>query len=90
MVTNLERMKRGFPAIDPKTGKAYELHHIGQKVDSPLAILTKKEHTENYKILHDTNIPDGEGVHSQLSVAEWNAQKRKFWKAMGELFEKGV
>ena len=90
MVTNLERMKRGFPAIDPETGKAYELHHIGQKVDSPLAILTKKEHTENYKILHDTNIPDGEGVHSQLSVTEWNAQKRKFWKAMGELFEKGV
>lgn len=90
MVTNLERMKRGFPAIDPKTGKAYELHHIGQKVDSPLAILTKKEHTENYKILHYTNIPDGEGVHSQLSVAEWNAQKRKFWKTMGELFEKGV
>lgn len=90
MVTNLERMKRGFPAIDPKTGKAYELHHIGQKVDSPLAILTKKEHTENYKILHDTNIPDGQCVHSLLSDSEWSAQTRKFWKAMGELFEKGV
>lgn len=89
-VTNLERMKRGYPAIDPETGKAYELHHIGQKVDSPLAILTKKVHTENNKILHDTNIANGQGVHSQLSKSEWSAQKRKFWKAMGELFEKGV
>lgn len=91
-VTNLERMKRGYPAIDPKTGKAYELHHIGQKVDSPLAILTKKEHrsTGNYKILHDTSIENGKGVQSQLSNSEWSAQKRKFWKAMGELFEKGV
>ena len=54
-VTNLERMKQGYAAIDPTTGLAYELHHIGQSVDSPLAILTKEEHISagNNGILHD-------------------------------------
>ena len=30
-VTNLVRMQNGYPPIDPATGKAYQLHHIGQK-----------------------------------------------------------
>lgn len=46
MVTNLERMKMGHPPIDPISGKAYELHHVGQSIDSPLAILTKVEHMQ--------------------------------------------
>ena len=30
-VTNLVRMQRGYAPLDPTTGKAYQLHHIGQK-----------------------------------------------------------
>lgn len=35
--TNLERMQKGLPPI--VDGKSLELHHIGQKMDSPLAEL---------------------------------------------------
>ena len=85
-LTNLQRMLLGQPPIDPITQKAYELHHIGQNVDSPLAILTYAEHMlgGNNKILHDTNIADGAGVHALLSDSEWAAQKRIFWKAFAE------
>ncbi len=88
-VTNLERMKRGYAAIDPITGEAYQLHHIGQSTTSPLAILTQAEHTGggNNNILHDPNIADGQGVHSLMSDSEWTKQKREFWKAYAELFE---
>lgn len=83
-VTNLERMKQGFAAIDPATGQAYELHHIGQSVDSPLAMLTKEEHigAGNNGILHDLNIADGQGVHSQLSKVQWDAQRKAFWQGL--------
>lgn len=83
-VTNLERMKQGFAAIDPATGQAYELHHIGQSVDSPLAMLTKEEHigAGNNGILHDLNIVDGQGVHSQLSKVQWDAQRKAFWQGL--------
>lgn len=83
-VTNLERMKQGYAAIDPTTGLAYELHHIGQSVDSPFAILTKEEHISagNNGILHDLNIADGQGVHSQLSKVQWDGQRKAFWQGL--------
>ncbi len=89
MVTNIERMKEGYAAIDPVTGEAYQLHHIGQRTDSPLAMLTKAEHTgiENNAILHDTSIQNGQGVHSKLSDAEWSKQRKDFWKAIAEGLE---
>lgn len=82
MLTNLERMGKGMAPIDPATGKAYELHHVGQAVDSPLAILTQEEHRlgDSNKILHDPNIKSGTGVHAQLSDAEWHKQTKEFWK----------
>ena len=88
-MTNLEAMKEGYAAIDPVTKEAFELHHIGQKVDSPLAVLTKKEHTgkNNYSILHDSSIADGDGVHSIISKTEWAKQRSEFWKAFVELFK---
>lgn len=83
-VTNLERMKQGFAAINPATGQAYELHHIGQSVDSSLAMLTKEEHigAGNNGILHDLNIADGQGVHSQLSKVQWDTQRKAFWQGL--------
>ena len=38
--TNLERMKQGLAPLD-KDGNPIELHHVGQKMDSPLAELTR-------------------------------------------------
>ena len=90
VLTNLQRMKEGKAAIDPLTGKAYQLHHVGQKVDSPLAILTEAEHqsSDNFKILHDVNITPGTGVHSL--DPKWSSKKKAFWKAYAKLYEKGV
>lgn len=35
-VSNRDRMARGLAPLDSKTGKPIELHHLGQKADSPL------------------------------------------------------
>ncbi len=43
-ITNRERMARGLAPLDSKTGKPLELHHLGQKADSPLVELTEEEH----------------------------------------------
>ena len=85
MVTNLERMQKGYAAIDPVTKQAYQLHHIGQSIDSPFAILTPYEHMSggNNGILHDSHIE--EGVHKLLSNSEWAKQKEVYWKALAEL-----
>lgn len=85
-VTNLQRMQQGYAPLDPATGEAYQLHHIGQKVDSPLAILTEIEHKKNGNntILHDSNIGDGNGVHSIISDSEWAAQRKEFWIAFAK------
>lgn len=47
--TNLQRMEGGLAPKDAD-GYSYELHHIGQKNDGALALLTRKEH-------------DSEGLH---------------------------
>jgi hypothetical protein len=75
VLTNEERIRKGLSPLD-SNGVAYELHHIGQNVDSPLAILTKSEHQGNSSVLHTKT---ENGVHSLLSESEWAAQRNKFW-----------
>ena len=83
--TNFERvLKDKLSPIDPVSGKAYELHHIGQKTDSTLAILTKSEHMQggNDLIWHDKAISST--VHAAENEAAWAKQKEEFWKALAE------
>lgn len=82
--TNLERMKEGLAALDPATGEPYELHHIGQQVDSTLAILTQEEHRfgGNSKIWHKLKESD---VHAAGN--NWNSQKKAFWEYMAQVLE---
>ena len=77
-MTNMERMMGGRAPLDPATGLPYELHHVGQRPDSTLAILTQAEHRlgENYSTLHPFGSSD---VH--VNPSEWSKQKRAFWKA---------
>lgn len=79
--TNLERMSKGLSPLD-KNGQPYELHHIGQKMDSPLAELTKKEHGTqergNYTILHETK------KESEISRTEFGKERAEHWKARAE------
>ena len=81
-MTNLQRMAKGKPPLD-STGTPYELHHLGQRVDSPLAILTKAEHMKdgNNKILHTLT----EGFDAPAKQPEWPTIKKNFWKSIAEM-----
>lgn len=76
--TNVQRVEAGLNPID-LTGRSYEVHHIGQKQNSPLAILTSKQHRSNYSILHtNTGSSVGEVDHG----VAWQQQKQAFWNAI--------
>lgn len=79
-LTNLERMQQGLAAFDP-SGKAYELHHIGQHADSTLAILTQEEHRlgDSYKIWHKLV---GE---SEIDRAAFDKIRQAFWKNLAQM-----
>ncbi len=79
--TNLQRMQQGLAAIDPTTGKSYQLHHIGQKMDSTLAILTEAEHMQggNNTIWHEL------GKASEIDRGVFDKQREAFWKAYAKL-----
>lgn len=79
-LTNLERMQQGLAALDP-SGKAYELHHIGQHADSTLAILTQEEHRlgDSYKIWHELV---GE---SEIDRAAFDKIRQAFWKNLAQM-----
>ena len=78
--TNLELMLRGNAPFDPN-GVRYELHHIGQNMDSPLAILTQAEH-------------DLPGLHiiqeSQINRAAFAAERQAFWQAFGRMTQSAM
>lgn len=84
--TNLERMQQGMAALDPKTGLSYQLHHVGQRQDSTLAILTEAEHMQggNNLIWH---LWEGE---SQIDRVAFAAQRQSFWKSTAKLLVEGA
>lgn len=88
--TNLQRMQQGLAAIDPNSGVSYELHHIGQKTESTLAILTKAEHMQggNNAIWHEFGISSE--VHNASTQSMWLAQKQSYWKQLAVLIEGGI
>lgn len=83
--TNLQRMEQGLAAIDPDSGIAYELHHIGQKTDSTLAILTKSEHMQggNNTIWHAFG--QSSEVHNAANEALWNKQRQAYWRQLAKV-----
>lgn len=83
--TNLQRMQQGLAALDPSTSNAYELHHIGQKMDSTLAILSKAEHMQNGNnlIWHEF------GSESVINRAVFEKQRIAYWQSIAELLLSG-
>lgn len=73
--TNKERMEQGFAPLDPD-GRPYELHHIGQHQDSPLAELTMQEHRgkENFSVLHHPL------EESEIDREAFNHERAEHWK----------
>ncbi|MBR6869758.1 MAG: HNH/ENDO VII family nuclease [Bacteroidales bacterium] len=79
---NADLIGEGYPPRD-KGGNPYELHHIGQHPDSPLAELTVFEHRENegnYAILHAT------GKDSEIDRPQFEREKSAYWQARYKAF----
>ena len=81
-LTNLQRMQKGDSPLDPN-GIAYELHHIGQKPDSTLAVLTQIEHRQegNFNIWH--TYEGNSLVHG--SGSNWNTLRSQYWKQYAKI-----
>lgn len=83
-VSNMDRMARGLAPLDSKTGKPIELHHLGQKADSPLVELTEEEHRtgeyedgkKNQSLWHDNTVETE--VHGEGN--NWDQERKAHWK----------
>lgn len=84
--TNLQLMLSGNSPVDPLTGKAYELHHVGQSNDSILAILTQEQHRGEgvSKILHV--LKESEVDHGSA----WQKTVSEFWEYLGNYYAQQV
>lgn len=70
---NKELAEEGYPPRD-KNGRPYELHHIGQNPDSPLAELTYEQHHSdgNFKVLHTFD-------ESSIDRTQFNKERKEYW-----------
>ena len=70
---NKDLAEEGYPPRDKK-GRPYELHHIGQNPDSPLAELTYEQHHSdgNFKILHTFD-------ESSIDRIQFNKERKEYW-----------
>ena len=75
--TNKERIEENLSPLG-KDGKSMELHHIGQRADSPLAELTYTEHRKNYKILHDDR------KKSEIDRNKFADERNEHWRNRSE------
>ena len=82
-LTNLQLMQRENAPFD-SMGNRYELHHIGQRNDSPLAILTRTEHDNSF--LHTLT----ENFDNPSSQNSWQTIKSNFWKSYAKWAERSV
>ncbi len=75
--TNLDLIKEG-KAPYGRDGERINLHHIGQKTDSPLAELTDSEHKQYDAVLHDKT------KTSEIERPMFKSERCQYWKARYE------
>lgn len=75
-LTNLERMQKGLAPVDAD-GISFELHHVSQKNDGTLALLTRAEH-------------DSSGLHikqlSEIDKGAFNSERGLIYKQLANMF----
>jgi len=78
---NADLIGEGWPPRDDN-GDPYQLHHIGQRQDSPFAELTWSEHIGdgNYDILHKV------GEYSNIERQEFDAERSTYWQTRFKRF----
>lgn len=78
--TNLYRMEHGKPPLDAN-GHPYELHHIGQKNNGALAILTREEH-------------DSKGLHimqeSEIDRPIFDSERKQLYRNIAPLYSEAA
>lgn len=87
-ISNRDRMARGLAPLDSGTKKPIELHHLGQKADSPLVELTEEEHRtgeyeggkKNQSLWHDNTVETS--VHGEGNT--WNQERGAHWKTRAQ------
>ena len=79
--TNLDLIKEGKAPYGPD-GQQVNLHHIGQKSDSPLAELTNTEHKQNDGVLHEKN------RSSEIERPVFRVERQQYWMARYESLTK--
>ncbi len=77
--SNKERIENGNSPLT-KSGEKVELHHIGQREDSPLAELTMQEHRSkgNDAVLHDKQ------KESEVDHNKFARERKQYWKSRAE------
>ena len=78
---NADLIGEGYPPRD-RNGDPYELHHIGQRQDSPFAELTWAEHMGdgNNTILHQM------GKESEIDREVFESEKSAYWQSRFQAF----
>ena len=82
-LTNKQRIQLGYAPYDKSSGKVIELHHLGQKADSPLVELTIVEHRtgiyiegkKNQSLWHDNTIQSE--AHGEGNT--WDKERENYW-----------
>jgi len=77
-ITNAQLVAAGKAPVD-NNDIPYELHHIGQMNDSPLAILTNTQHHGNHSTLHANSGGASPGVVEHGK--DWEKAKDVFWES---------
>lgn len=93
-ISNRYRIVSDLAPLDSETGEPLELHHLGQKADSPLVELTRVEHRtgefeggkKNQSLWHNNSIETE--VHGEGSG--WNQERIAHWKARVNQIEGGT
>jgi hypothetical protein len=79
---NADLMGEGYPPHD-ENGDPFELHHIGQQPDSPLAELTAAQHHDdgNFQALHQFD------DYSSIERDEFTHEREQYWMARFQDFK---
>lgn len=86
--TNRWRILNNQSPIDLASGETFELHHLGQEINSPLVVLTKSEHRlgDSYGLWHEIGLTSG--VHA--NNPQWPKQVHTFWKQYLKVIDGGI
>ncbi len=80
-MTNRQLVDAGYNPVD-QFGIKYQLHHVGQKTNSPLALLTNEQHQKNSAILHTKSVSE---VRPHGDDRFWKIDKADALKSLSAL-----